>query len=765
MCKKRIMALIVSLVMMLSVFCTGVYAADVQDNQAQVGCSPSWFMGEELMAEAAIYVEAEDEYTYESRMYLKSVMEQVGYDTFSYGYDDICALEAAIDALVPLGQEDFEYDKTEQELENKIEIACRYTWGHYTKKSLDVLVDAIYAAQDALDCRRTDEYEYHIDAIDRAIDGLRDSLFYDEEDEEYVETTVPLDLYLLQDLINQAWDILAPGNCYDNTQHLYDAVVAAQADLDNDIYDNLSYHINTIEFAIEEFYDYVYTTAEDTSFRNDETEILRPLRIGDTDGDGDISVRDATLIQKHVADLIFLSEDILILADTDGNEDVNVKDATAIQKYVADFEFDSLIGLVPESPTEPPESQPDIEEGAKDIFFMVVDEMRVGEYGTDKTELYLIKSREQAMEVLEKFSDSDYYDVPALDEKYNDAFFEENSLIVSLNFVGGSCCTQGVDRISVDGNTLTVFRTIYKEEMPTPDMKYEYVLMEVSAKDTKNVTELFDSTDVVYNTTGSDPGYGEEYTTIYFSNTQNWSAVNIYYWGQEDLIWPGVPMVYVGVNTYGQDVYKYQVPVNTAGIVFNDSINAEQTVDIMDGIRNNIGFYPSEQEGGRWNVGSYIYNEEEMDTVFTETTVMTIPEETSSGIDYEILEEGRVESYADGSDETLLYLVKSPLEAEDVFATIKSDDYGSYYIKPALPQECDDDFFKEYSLIVSLNCVGGSNCSQNIDRIQVEDDKLIVHRSIYQPDNVLCDMNYQYVLIKVKNSDIAGVEELLNINS
>ena len=57
--------------------------------------------------------------------------------------------------------------------------------------------------------------------------------------------------------------------------------------------------------------------------------------LGDADLNGTVNVKDATAIQKHLADIQKLSETGVVLADVDGNNNVNIKDATAIQKYVA----------------------------------------------------------------------------------------------------------------------------------------------------------------------------------------------------------------------------------------------------------------------------------------------------------------------------------------------------------------------------------------------------------------------------------------------
>lgn len=57
--------------------------------------------------------------------------------------------------------------------------------------------------------------------------------------------------------------------------------------------------------------------------------------MGDSDGDGRITVKDATLIQKHTAGLVTLDEAAVSVSDVTADGKVNVKDATLIQKFVA----------------------------------------------------------------------------------------------------------------------------------------------------------------------------------------------------------------------------------------------------------------------------------------------------------------------------------------------------------------------------------------------------------------------------------------------
>lgn len=58
---------------------------------------------------------------------------------------------------------------------------------------------------------------------------------------------------------------------------------------------------------------------------------------GDVNNDGVINVADATLVQKHAADLIKLTDDQLKRADVNFDGVVNVHDSTLIRKYAADI--------------------------------------------------------------------------------------------------------------------------------------------------------------------------------------------------------------------------------------------------------------------------------------------------------------------------------------------------------------------------------------------------------------------------------------------
>ncbi|MBQ5399236.1 MAG: hypothetical protein IIU14_07355 [Ruminococcus sp.] len=64
-------------------------------------------------------------------------------------------------------------------------------------------------------------------------------------------------------------------------------------------------------------------------------EPAKNLIYGDTDLSGVVNIKDATLIQQHLAKIKTMSSDSLAVANVDGDESVSVKDATCIQKSLA----------------------------------------------------------------------------------------------------------------------------------------------------------------------------------------------------------------------------------------------------------------------------------------------------------------------------------------------------------------------------------------------------------------------------------------------
>ena len=84
------------------------------------------------------------------------------------------------------------------------------------------------------------------------------------------------------------------------------------------------------------------------------------LFLGDSDRDSKVTVKDATLIQKFVANLASLDEDAMICADANVDDKVNVIDATVIQKFVAGMQVSTPVGSEIQTvlPSEPETSLP-----------------------------------------------------------------------------------------------------------------------------------------------------------------------------------------------------------------------------------------------------------------------------------------------------------------------------------------------------------------------------------------------------------------------
>lgn len=67
------------------------------------------------------------------------------------------------------------------------------------------------------------------------------------------------------------------------------------------------------------------------------TQPYERILIGDVDNNGEITIDDATDVQKYLADLQNLSDKALLAADTDGMDGIDISDVTRIMFYIADM--------------------------------------------------------------------------------------------------------------------------------------------------------------------------------------------------------------------------------------------------------------------------------------------------------------------------------------------------------------------------------------------------------------------------------------------
>jgi transcription antitermination factor NusG len=76
----------------------------------------------------------------------------------------------------------------------------------------------------------------------------------------------------------------------------------------------------------------------DKSIASEEFEITKASttgKLGDVDNDGEITIMDATAIQRHIAKSKILTDDEISRADTDRDGEISIMDTTAIQRYIA----------------------------------------------------------------------------------------------------------------------------------------------------------------------------------------------------------------------------------------------------------------------------------------------------------------------------------------------------------------------------------------------------------------------------------------------
>lgn len=115
-----------------------------------------------------------------------------------------------------------------------------------------------------------------------------------------------------------------------------DIALTIPYDFSTPITENITLYADTIRAADP--------TQQSSSVLSSTTNVNQQILLGDSDGDGKVSVKDATTVQKHVAKIITLSGSKLKSADSDEDGKVSVKDATVIQKYVAKINLNGKPG-------------------------------------------------------------------------------------------------------------------------------------------------------------------------------------------------------------------------------------------------------------------------------------------------------------------------------------------------------------------------------------------------------------------------------------
>ncbi len=295
------------------------------------------------------------------------------------------------------------------------------------------------------------------------------------------------------------------------------------------------------------------------------TSIIR----GDADLSGKVNVKDATSIQKHIAELSQLSADGKIAANVDGNTTVNVKDATAIQKFIAGYDnvygIGELIsgGTVDPKPTtpvvtEPVDTTPDVTEPIQgDTIDLTAIEGQIivlanSSYGTPYQHCWTDGGgayNEWPGEALQQATGSYYFAI--IPDEANMIIFNDGNgaqtadlqipgEFAIYDMASNSWAGYLSDYVDVTKFPLTGF------DVPTPGP-----------------------------TPGPTPTPDPDGNYIYLKDAAGWGAGYCHSWSSSSgTAWPGVQM-----ESMGNNLYRISIDSTHTGVVFNNG-NGTQTGDL-----------------------------------------------------------------------------------------------------------------------------------------------------------------------------------------
>ena len=206
----------------------------------------------------------------------------------------------------------------------------------YTDEVLDVMekIDAIG------EVGLTDDCKAKIDAAREAYDALSDS------EKERVRN-----IDVLTDAEKAYADALLAAEKAEYAAYQMEQIAAAEALLneDSDSTDQILVALTQVLIAATP-YDDAKSLDENKAAVDAIMDQLRELLkkdrpiLGDVDGDGEVNIIDATLIQRYLADIPLDFELDKKVADIDGDGEVSIIDATLIQRWLADLDPDENIG-------------------------------------------------------------------------------------------------------------------------------------------------------------------------------------------------------------------------------------------------------------------------------------------------------------------------------------------------------------------------------------------------------------------------------------
>lgn len=279
--------------------------------------------------------------------------------------------------------------------------------------------------------------------------------------------------------------------------------------------------------------------------------------LGDVNGDGTIDVRDATAIQRAVAGIEALGTAQATAADVTGDGQTTVADVAEIQRYAA-----ALLTAFSAETVQPTTAAPTTVAPTTAAPTTV----QPTTTGSDTAQVNsLMTSVKNNLSLYYRYSSFDCYQ--ALKKEYRDDLALVNS---------GKASQVNVSSLSAKQSAL------------------------LAVVDRSNVDTAQTS------------------RTVYFENTNGWSNVYAYVWGNngygEQKAWPGTPMTRVGQNEYGKTIYSYTVTdLNYKNVIFNNGESTPSQTQDLRMYRDSLSFYISDSSNPAYCKGyifkqSYIVN-------------------------------------------------------------------------------------------------------------------------------------------------------------
>ncbi|MBQ8001569.1 MAG: starch-binding protein [Ruminococcus sp.] len=300
--------------------------------------------------------------------------------------------------------------------------------------------------------------------------------------------------------------------------------------------------------------------------------------LGDSDLNEIVNIKDATLIQKVVAELETIDGNAKIAADADESSVVNIKDATAIQKFAAELDAGCRVGEKIKvsgsdapTPTQPVTTVP----GDDPVETTVTDAPDDNTIDLTQIEgqIIILANNTYATPYQHCWTDGG--------DAYNTWPGE------ALQQIGGYYVA-----IIPDAANMIIFNDNNGNQTADLSIPGEFAIYDMSTgswagflSDFVDVTK-FPADGLNIPTPGPtptnpvDPDPSGNY--IYFRDAAGWGTAYCHYWSDNSgSVWPGDQM-----ESLGNNLYRFALPNDSTGamyqkVVFNNGNNGAQTVDLI----------------------------------------------------------------------------------------------------------------------------------------------------------------------------------------